>query len=187
MITETFVYKWTDNKTGKMYIGSHKGSKEDGYICSSKLMMEQYKDRPKDFSREVIAEGNFEDIRLLEVELLNAVDARANTCYYNQHNGTGNWYIKQHTEKTKQKMRKPKSKEHRVKFLGNKNASYKHTPEQIEEMRQRNIGRKNSKQALMNLKQGQINRYCDPNQRIVQSIAAKNGWETRRKNINDQQ
>ena len=33
---EAFVYCWTDHKTNKLYVGVHKGSINDGYICSSK-------------------------------------------------------------------------------------------------------------------------------------------------------
>jgi hypothetical protein len=54
---EAFIYRWTDHKKNMFYVGSHKGPKDDGYVCSSKLMLEQYKERPKDFSRHIIAEG----------------------------------------------------------------------------------------------------------------------------------
>jgi len=106
-----------------MYIGSHKGAIDDGYVCSSRLLMEQYLLRPKDFSREIVAEGSFKDMRSLEAEMLNDIDARKNPTYYNQHNGNGDFYNKGHTEDTKRKMsesrrgkkRKPFSEEHRRK------------------------------------------------------------------------
>ena len=41
-MAEAFVYCWTDHKTNKIYIGSHKGDVNDGYVCSSKYMMEEY-------------------------------------------------------------------------------------------------------------------------------------------------
>jgi hypothetical protein len=44
-----FVYKWTDFKRKMYYIGSHKGTFKDGYICSSKDMMKEYKERPNGF------------------------------------------------------------------------------------------------------------------------------------------
>ena len=56
----SFVYCWTDKKTNMLYVGSHKGSIDDGYICSSKPMMKEYKKRPQDFSRQIVAEGLFE-------------------------------------------------------------------------------------------------------------------------------
>ena len=63
---EAFVYCWTDHKTEKLYVGSRKGSTDDGYICSSKLMLEEYAKRPADFTRQIVAEGKYDDIRKLE-------------------------------------------------------------------------------------------------------------------------
>ena len=34
-----FVYCWTDHRNNKLYVGSHKGSINDGYICSSSHIM----------------------------------------------------------------------------------------------------------------------------------------------------
>ena len=31
-MAQGFVYQWTDHKTNKLYIGSHKGDPDDGYI-----------------------------------------------------------------------------------------------------------------------------------------------------------
>ena len=41
----TFVYCWTDWATNKLYLGSHKGGVDDGYVCSSKHMLYEYKQR----------------------------------------------------------------------------------------------------------------------------------------------
>lgn len=30
---EAFVYVWTDKITNKLYVGVHKGTLDDGYIC----------------------------------------------------------------------------------------------------------------------------------------------------------
>ena len=103
-VINSFVYCWQDKLTNKMYIGSHKGNENDGYICSSKLVLEQYKKRPNDFIRQIIAKGNYEDIRKLECLLLKKVDAAKNKTFYNQHNGDGNFYCKGHTEETKKKI-----------------------------------------------------------------------------------
>lgn len=65
-MAEAFLYCWTDNKSNMLYIGAHKGSPNDGYVCSSKLMLEQYNIRSKDFSRQIIAEGTAKDIFNLE-------------------------------------------------------------------------------------------------------------------------
>lgn len=88
-MTEAFVYCWTDHKKNMLYIGSHKGSIGDGYVCSSKHMMKEYKIRPQDFTRQIIAEGSLDDIRKLETVLLQTVNARLNEDFYNQHQNDG--------------------------------------------------------------------------------------------------
>lgn len=98
---EAFVYCWTDHKNNMLYVGSHKGTPDDGYICSSKYMLEQYKVRPRDFTRQIIAEGLFDDIRKLESAILKSVNARINESFYNQSNNDANFTLKFHTEKTK--------------------------------------------------------------------------------------
>lgn len=89
---EAFVYCWTDHKTNKLYVGSHKGTTDDGYVCSSKHMMKEYNKRPNDFTRQIIAEGNLEDIRVLEGKILKAVSARLNEDFYNKHDNDGFYF-----------------------------------------------------------------------------------------------
>jgi len=63
-----FVYIWYDKKKKRYYIGSHWGTEDDGYVCSSQWMRNSYKKRPADFKRRLIARvySNRED--LLEEE-----------------------------------------------------------------------------------------------------------------------
>lgn len=49
-----FVYIWRDKKHKRFYIGSHWGTEDDGYICSSRWMRQSYKRRPEDFKRRII-------------------------------------------------------------------------------------------------------------------------------------
>lgn len=49
-----FVYIWFDRKRKMYYIGSHWGTEDDGYICSSKWMRDAYRKRPEDFRRRVL-------------------------------------------------------------------------------------------------------------------------------------
>jgi hypothetical protein len=50
-----FVYIWRDRKHNRYYIGSHWGTEDDGYICSSSWMKKAYKNRPNDFKRKILA------------------------------------------------------------------------------------------------------------------------------------
>jgi hypothetical protein len=52
-----FVYIWFDTKRKKYYIGSHMGSKDDGYVCSNKIMNCKYKSRPETFRRRILFDG----------------------------------------------------------------------------------------------------------------------------------
>lgn len=101
---EAFVYCWTDRKTNMLYVGSHKGSTDDGYICSSKYMLVEYNKRPEDFSRQIIAEGSLSDIRKLEAKILQSVNAALNEQFYNRHNCDEKFYLKNHTEVSKRKI-----------------------------------------------------------------------------------
>jgi hypothetical protein len=49
-----FIYIWRDRKHRRYYIGSHWGTEDDGYICSSGWMNRAYKLRPLDFKRRII-------------------------------------------------------------------------------------------------------------------------------------
>jgi hypothetical protein len=80
-MAEAFVYCWSDRQTSKVYVGMHKGSVDDGYICSSKYMMPEYKARPNDFTRQIVATGTLNDCRALEIALLKKIVLNKNTCY----------------------------------------------------------------------------------------------------------
>lgn len=54
-ITSGFIYIWRDRKHNRYYIGSHWGTVDDGYVCSSRWMRKSYSRRPEDFKRRIIA------------------------------------------------------------------------------------------------------------------------------------
>ena len=102
-----FVYIWYDRKNKRYYIGSHWGTEDDGYICSSKMMRQSYKRRPEDFRRRVIKRiyTTRQDLLLEEERWLGMVDpdkttprnttveSRKNVRYYNIKLGTQNqWW-----------------------------------------------------------------------------------------------
>lgn len=106
---EAFVYCWTDIKTNKLYVGWHKGFTDDGYICSSKIMLEEYNKRPNDFKRQIIATGSPKDMVVFESAILKAENVSVNEDYYNMHNGNGFYRLGKHTEETKRKISKSKT------------------------------------------------------------------------------
>lgn len=63
-----FVYIWYDKRDQRYYIGSHKGSMDDGYVCSSPKMKKEYKLRSKDFKRRILYYSFGDRIELLGME-----------------------------------------------------------------------------------------------------------------------
>jgi hypothetical protein len=112
-----------------LYVGSHKGSVDDGYVCSSRHMLKEYNERPEDFSRHIIAEGNLSDIRKLEAKILQAANARLDESFYNKHDNDGfyfdGWKKGEMTLEHRQKMSEAKkgkklSESHRKNILNNR-------------------------------------------------------------------
>ena len=102
---EGFVYKWTNTSNGMMYIGSHKGSTDDGYIGGGVYFNRAYKKRRNDFNREIIYLGKY--FRELEEFILEEYDAKNNDLFYNLKNsaiGGDTFSGRTHTEETKKKI-----------------------------------------------------------------------------------
>lgn len=80
-----FVYKWTNQLNNMMYIGSHKGSIDDGYIGSGKRFLNAVRKYGIDnFSREIIEYVNeARDILRIEQFYLDHFDCARSKSYYN--------------------------------------------------------------------------------------------------------
>ena len=109
-MAEAFIYCWTDTNRNMLYVGTHKGTPGDGYVCSGKLMLEEYNKRPQDFKREVMAFGSYNDMINFETKILKATNAAEDKSFYNQHNGDGNFFNKGHTEATRAKLKIARNK-----------------------------------------------------------------------------
>ena len=79
---EAFVYVWYNTKNSMKYIGSHKGTTDDGYTHSSRVMESfTIKTKPPYMKRRILATGTHKEMLKLESELLHKVRHRAD--YYN--------------------------------------------------------------------------------------------------------
>lgn len=89
-----FVYIWYDRARTKFYIGSHAGSLNDGYVCSSTWMKRAYNKRPQDFRRKILfySESITRDSLLKEeARWLNMIKkTELKTRYYNIIRSAGN-------------------------------------------------------------------------------------------------
>jgi group I intron endonuclease len=136
MKKDSFVYCWTNHKTKKLYVGVHKGHIDDGYICSSKIMLEEYSLHPQDFTRQIIAEGPYQDMLSLETAILRSVNAKLNEDYYNLHNGDGKFYNKSQTEEAKRKISQSKIGKPRSEETKRKLSLHKHSEETKQKLRE---------------------------------------------------
>jgi hypothetical protein len=93
-LSTAFLYQWTDKSNGMLYVGSHKGRPDDGYICSSKVMLSEYQSRTHDFERKILLIGDDSYVRNMESSYLVAVNAAKNPIYYNKHNSDGKFIFK---------------------------------------------------------------------------------------------
>lgn len=91
-----FIYIWYDKKHKRFYVGSHWGSADDGYICSSTWMRNAYKRRPADFKRRIIAkvESSRNDLLIEEHRWLQMIEKEElGKKFYNLTNHlNGHWY-----------------------------------------------------------------------------------------------
>ena len=89
-----FVYIWRDRKHKRYYIGSHWGSIDDDYVCSSNKMRNAYRRRPEDFKRRVIAviNTNRHDLFMEEQRWLYMIpEHQFGNRYYNLHQMVHHW------------------------------------------------------------------------------------------------
>jgi hypothetical protein len=90
-----FIYVWYDKKRKMFYIGCHWGTVDDGYLCSSKRMRENYRYRPQDFKRRVVKKIDTNRLDLLEEEYrwLSMIDIKdlGKKYYNNSQKYFGHW------------------------------------------------------------------------------------------------
>jgi hypothetical protein len=96
---EAFVYKWTHTPTLKWYVGYHKGSIDDGYICSDQRrkgspLKQSIIDNPNNWVRTIIETGSCKDMFALETEILQLFDARSDPRSFNASNNDGKCFGK---------------------------------------------------------------------------------------------
>jgi len=99
---EPFVYLWRDRLLNRYYLGYHSGTNPN-YVCSSKPMMEQYSQRPEDFTKRILQVGHRREMVELERKLLITRKGQFGKRYYNlsvsRKNGFPEW-----TDAMKKKM-----------------------------------------------------------------------------------
>ena len=80
---DSFVYKWTNLTLGKIYIGWHKGTEDDGYVCSSSsnIFWDDYNNLEYKWQRDIIYKGTMRECQILESKLLDKLDVTSTLVY----------------------------------------------------------------------------------------------------------
>lgn len=121
-----FIYIWRDKKHKKLYVGCHWGTEVDGYICSSTLMRNNYKNRPQDFRRKVVQRvyTNRRDLHEAEHRWLQLIkDEELGSKFYNRSKHRfGHWSETQDAAEIQRLIKETNGKK---------------TPEELEAIRQK--------------------------------------------------
>ena len=85
---DSFVYRWTNLTLNKIYIGWHKGSEDDGYVCSSASAQfwNDYNNTSYKWQREILFKGTMPECQLLESDILDSLDITSDNIYNNRNN-----------------------------------------------------------------------------------------------------
>jgi YesN/AraC family two-component response regulator len=170
-----FVYIWFDSYRKMYYIGSHWGSENDSYICSSNRMRDAYRRRPNDFKRRIL-KNNINDRKetlLEEHKWLSLIEeSNLGKKYYNlRQHLWGHWSTDKNSLMTVGE--KISASPNRAANISKALTGIKRSEETKEKVRQANIGKKYSNE--INNKKGINSRdYSDINFKEKMSIAAKN-------------
>jgi hypothetical protein len=179
-----FVYIWRDRKHKRYYIGSHWGTTDDGYVCSSRWMRKAYNRRPNDFKRRIIEKVYSSKKKLIEREyywlsLISQEEIHSKKYYNRTKHKNGHWVAEDYESdirkrisiKTKEAMAKPENRERYLEGLKKRNQI------QSEETRQK---RSESMKKTMAEKYPEENRrkkLTDEERKEYYSNKAKANWK----------
>ena len=85
---EAFVYVWNNLTSNRRYVGYHKGTDNDGYICSSAnaSFWDDFENSDMLFEREIIFRGSSNECLSHEQDILKEIDLKSYD-YYNNARG----------------------------------------------------------------------------------------------------
>ena len=86
-MSEAFVYRWRNTHTREWYIGYHKGTDTDGYICSSESALPRIESATDQWCRKILRRGSKQQMAALEHSILKKLQAKNNPRSLNRSNG----------------------------------------------------------------------------------------------------
>lgn len=181
--TQAFVYKWTHTPTLNWYIGSRTAKfchPDDGYICSSNVVRPLVIENPNEWAREIVMTGEPKEMRELEGDILEMLDASRDSRSWNKHNG-GKWSNTGgiHTAESRAKMsqallgrKKPRTAEHQAN-LTKAITGKKRSPDFCRKISESQIGTKRSDACRLKMSESLKGRITPIETREKQSLANK--------------
>lgn len=146
-----FIYLWYDKKHKKFYIGRHWGTENDGYICSSVNMRNNYNNRPNDFKRRIIKRIYTSNNDLINEEQRYLDMVKPEECIVKYYNKT----LKSTT---------PSSR------------GYKHSPETIEKIKAGNKNKTVSEDTKQKLREANKKQFSDTEAREYNRQKTLDQW-----------
>jgi hypothetical protein len=150
---DSFVYKWINLTLGKIYIGYHKGTEFDGYVCSSSSnkFWEDFNNPEYKWEREILHRGTMKECQLLESKLLDGIDITSDHVYNNRNNLMFNF-----DEEVRQKLinaanKRSKNPEY-IKKLSDASKNQWKNPEHRRLISEKNTGKKHNQQTIEKIK-----------------------------------
>jgi hypothetical protein len=106
-----FVYLWKNKRNRKMYVGSHEGELDDGYIGSGVHFKKAYKKEPENFERVILSVWETREEMMKAEELYLIENNCANSdIYYNLCNVSGGGYLHGHlTNEQREKIKRKRT------------------------------------------------------------------------------
>lgn len=85
---DSFVYRWTNKTLNKIYIGYHKGTEDDGYVCSSasEKFWNDFDNPNYIWEREILHKGLMKECQEVENAMLNELDITSENVYNQRNN-----------------------------------------------------------------------------------------------------
>lgn len=168
-----FVYIWRDRKHNRYYVGSHLGSIDDGYVCSSRWMNKAYKRRPQDFKRRILkywSEKNRKNLLLEERRWLDMIqDHELGNRYYNKKRITHGKEI----EEIRKDNKKSWTPERKAAWATKMKKWREDNPEAAYKAAAQFIGKKHPPETLAKIGAGNKGKVMSDDARTKMSLSAK--------------
>jgi hypothetical protein len=167
----SFVYCWTNLTLNKTYIGWHKGTEDDGYVCSSasEQFWNDYNNPNCKWQREILFKGTMPECQLRESEMLDSIDITADNIYNNRNNIMFNLNDEVRAKLKEAALRRGKNPEYRKAQAERTRAQWASNPER------RKLQSEKAKKQVMTSETKEKIRLARANQVITKESRLKSG------------